>query len=355
MDKDGVYLIAFSILSALFIVLAPLCLAYPKSRAAKSGIPWSKTSQFLAYTLNIILQVISNGFGVLASWYGPVTLVLPYRLAAQIAINLIVFEWIMKLEESTLGKTVGTIMIVIATMTLPTVGPEEQDDLNMVIEIEDVLSLIWTAFLILGMLVSLAWLLLRQFRLRKPPPTIERHSPLLSKRNTFIILLVVQVTSNVLDPTSSKIMLDIAGNKKLLTGDIVFYTLITIASIYAVFVQSTSVNQSIFVPAMGAATVILNNLTGIIIWNDYRTVKSWSGYFLVLVMLLFGNLIMGLVSNGKGSCKILAYDDECNEADHIETSGDVGDLNTELLAEYNDDQRRADTESIPKLFEGEST
>ena len=68
---------------------------------------------------------------------------------------------------------------------------------------------------------------------------------------------------------------------KLITGAI--YT-------YAIVIQSMAgvVEQATFVPINATLIIVLNALTGCIIWEDWKTISSWSGYVCVFALLGLG-------------------------------------------------------------------
>lgn len=56
----------------------------------------------------------------------------------------------------------------------------------------------------------------------------------------------------------------------------------------AIVVQATAVQQKIFVPVNAALIMLVNAITGIIIWEDWRVVQSWVGYVAVFLLLALG-------------------------------------------------------------------
>ena len=61
---------------------------------------------------------------------------------------------------------------------------------------------------------------------------------------------------------------------------------------YAIVVQSTAVTQAKFVPLNASALIIVNALTGMIIWQDWLVVGNWIGYICIFVQLVLGNYLL---------------------------------------------------------------
>ena len=53
-------------------------------------------------------------------------------------------------------------------------------------------------------------------------------------------------------------------------------------------VQSTTVTQSKFVPLNATAIILVNAITGVIIWQDWRVISSWTGYICVFLLIALG-------------------------------------------------------------------
>ena len=48
------------------------------------------------------------------------------------------------------------------------------------------------------------------------------------------------------------------------------------------------VTQSKFVPLNATAIILVNAITGVIIWQDWRVISSWTGYICVFLLLALG-------------------------------------------------------------------
>jgi hypothetical protein len=61
---------------------------------------------------------------------------------------------------------------------------------------------------------------------------------------------------------------------------------------WAIVVQSTEVVQSKFVPINATCLMLLNAVTGIIIWEDWRVIASWVGYVCVFLLLALASFLL---------------------------------------------------------------
>lgn len=79
------------------------------------------------------------------------------------------------------------------------------------------------------------------------------------------------------------VLLTVSLLLKMMSGGIITYALI---------VQSTAVTQAKFVPLNALALIIVNALTGMIVWEDWRNVGNWVGYVWVFEQLVLGNYLL---------------------------------------------------------------
>jgi len=92
-------------------VLATAALAYPNAQREKGANEWSALAQLSALVLNIILQLANSAVNVIASWFGPVSVVLPTILSAQLLFNMVVFGLLIRLEKFSKETRVGTYVL----------------------------------------------------------------------------------------------------------------------------------------------------------------------------------------------------------------------------------------------------
>jgi hypothetical protein len=240
----------------------------------KEGIQMTWTAQFAALAGNITLQAAGSLFShLIATWYGPVSIVVPFFYSATLLSNMFIFGLLIK-QEFTKNMRVGTYVIVVAVILLPVVGPNVQEDQDVGVLMKHWYSITWFIFIILASFS--AGLFLVFFDIMKYSQR-ERTIILLIARAASITVNLTVSRSFILGPSHFVFVLFIII--KIITGAI--YT-------YAIVVQSTAVEQARFVPLNATTVILVNALTGVIIWEDWRVVASWYGYMCVFLLLGLG-------------------------------------------------------------------
>eukprot|EP00978_Attheya_sp_CCMP212_P047139 scaffold421239_cov42-Attheya_sp.AAC.2 len=233
----------------------------------KAGIKWSDCGLRMALAGNVILQVSASMVGnLLAPWFGPVSLVGPTFLAAQLLANMLLYGVVLGLENFTKDMRIGTYVIVVGAVLLPVVGPQTQDDQDIWSLLTTIQGAIWSILVVSGMFFSCFLLLLTvrwpcSKKAKKDDDdeedvsevgatNIDMLSRFPNEYHRIAILLVARATRFI-----------IAMVLKVLSGA---------TMTFGIIVQSISVPQSTFVPLNASFTILINALTGIIVWEDWK-------------------------------------------------------------------------------------
>jgi len=260
-------------------VLATALLAYQDAKERETGIPWSRAASNGALACNITLQVVSSTIGnLISTWFGPVSLVGPMFLCAQLVANMIVFGYLLGLESFNKDMRVGTFVVVIGCIDLVIVGPTSQEGQDVAALLTEFHSTVWSALLVVGMFAAAALLL--TLNLSK-----------LSEIWRMAILLVARSTAFSINLTVSKVMV-LEISPLVLFASIVLKIVSGLIITYSLVVQATAVPQKKFVPLNASSLIVVNAITGMIIWQDYNVVQSWIGYIAVFVQLIIGNYLL---------------------------------------------------------------
>ena len=270
--------LALSAAGGAIEVLATAVLAYQDAQK-REGNKWSRATRYAALAMNLFLQVTSSLVGNLfATWFGPVSLVGPVFLSSQLLANMVVFGIILGLEMFTKDMRVGTYIVVIAVILLPIVGPTAQENQDMAALLEEWYSLLWATIQVVVMTISSILLVLLD---------VSK----LQEWQAILLLLLARATAFTVNLTVSKVM--------IMNVDAVILAVVILLKIssgaiitYALVIQSTAVTQAKFIPLNASALIIVNALTGMIIWEDWRTVGNWVGYVCVFVQLVLGNYLL---------------------------------------------------------------
>jgi len=262
-------------------VIATAILAYPDAQA-KEGNKWTDRTLRLCLVGNIFFQVLASIIGNLfAPWFGPVSIVGPIFLSAQLVANMVIYGYLLGLECFTKDMKIGTSVIVTAAILLPIVGPTVQEDQEVTKLMQTWYSILFNILLVAGMCFAGFLLLLKYFN----KVSLRRQSSIIG------VLLLARSTSFTINLSYSKVFTlspPIAGMVisvilKVLSGAIMTGSII---------MQSTSVEQNTFVPLNATCIILVNAITGIIIWEDWRVVANWLGYATVFVQLVVGNYLL---------------------------------------------------------------
>ena len=262
---------SLSAIGGILEVAATAVTAVPAVRE-KEGIKLTWWGQWLAIAGNVALQAIGTLLShLIATWFGPVSLVVPFFFSATLLSNMVIFGLLG--EKFTKNMRVGTHVIVVAVILLPVVGPSAQDGQDIQKLLRHWYSISWFTILLIACGITATLLAL----------DITKYN---TKTRT-IILLIARAASISVNLTVSRAFI-LGPTEVALVSFIVIKVLSGAIYTYAIVVQSFAVEQAIFVPLNATFIIIVNALTGVIIWEDWRVVKSWHGYMCVFVLLGLG-------------------------------------------------------------------
>jgi len=171
---------------------------------------------------------------------------------------------------------VGTFIVVLGAVVLPIVGPTVQQDQDILELLKAPLSLVWTSFLFIGVCLSgiccFGCVNTKQWGVKSLP--------------VYITLVVARVFSSVLSTSLSKALALVSG-LPLITV-IAGFLICGFVLGTSVVLQATKTEQKLFVPIISCATQMVNAVTGLILWEDWRVVQSWAGYAAMIVQIIVG-------------------------------------------------------------------
>lgn len=195
---------------------------------------------------------------------------------------MIIFGFVLGLENLSREMQVGTYVIVVSTILLPIVGPGIQEGQNAQYLLSKPYAIIWSIILLVGMLGSAIYVYgVFPFTKISRCKVYQKFIILLTARATCFTLNLTASRVFILKPGTALIIISIAI--KIVSGAI--YT-------WAIVVQSTEVVQSKFVPLNATCLMLLNAVTGIIIWEDWRVIESWVGYVCVFLLLALASYLL---------------------------------------------------------------
>ncbi|MGK3737667.1 MAG: hypothetical protein ACI90V_004514 [Bacillariaceae sp.] len=252
-------------------VAATAVTAIPAVRA-KEGIEISKFMNWFWIVCNVTLQLLGSVLAHLfATWFGPTSMVVPFFFSSILLCNITIVGLLK--EPFNKNMRVGTFVIVVSVILLPAVGPTIQENQNLILLMSHWYSLTWFLLLLTSSLTTSILLAM----------DITQYN----NTNRTIILIVSRASSLCVNLTVSRALI-------LQPSTFYFVALVTTKVITgfiytsAIVVQSFAVEQSRFVPLNATLIILMNSITGIIIWEDWRVVQSWLGYLCVFTLLGLG-------------------------------------------------------------------
>jgi len=223
---------------------------------------------------NLGLQAIGSLLShLIATWYGPISIVVPFFYSSTLLSNILIFGVIMGTEVWTKTMRVGSYVIVVAVILLPVVGPTTQDNQDIVDLFHKWYAVLWFTLLLCTTVVTGTLL----FCGIDKYSTHYRFFILLTARAAAISVNLTVSRSFVLSPSHFMLVCFLI----LKVGSGAVYT-------YAIIVQAAAVDQARFVPLNTTTIILINALTGILIWEDWRVIQSWYGYACVFLLLGLG-------------------------------------------------------------------
>lgn len=265
---------ALAAVGGLLEVAATAVSAIPMIRETQWGEPAGPCLVAWATMGNLCLQAIGSILShLVATWFGPVSIVVPFFYSATLLSNILIFGVLLGSEFFSKTTRVGSYVIVVAVILLPVVGPEPQDDQNIIYLFHRWYAIAWLALLLCATAATAGIL---AYGIEKFA-THHRFWVLLTARAASISINLTVSKSFVLSP--SHLMLVCFIILKLSSGFV--YT-------YAILVQAQAVDQARFVPLNTTTIIVVNALTGIFIWEDWRVIHSWYGYACVFCLLGLG-------------------------------------------------------------------
>lgn len=276
-----------SAIGGIMGVLATAILAYPDAQKVR-GKPWSPCAQCCALLLSLFFQLGIAIATIAATWFGPVSIVVPTSSSAQLLFNMCMFGVILGLESFTKSMRVGAYVVVLAAILLPVVGPGVQQNQDILALLQQTRSIVWSTLLLASLVISTVGLVLSNMRRKQQ----QQQAPTITANdyNMFVFNLMAQTSGAVVGTTVAKMFVLVEG--AALGVCIAIWFVSSIILVYATILQATTVVQGKFVPLSVGTKIAVNALTGIIIWEDFLVVASWIGYVCVFLYLMLGNYLL---------------------------------------------------------------
>lgn len=125
------------------------------------------------------------------------------------------------------------------------------------------------------------------------------------ERCSFVTLTVGVTLSNVGMATAGKTLGILEGTAFYVA--LVYYVIASLLGLVFSIVSATACDQGIFTPLSSVALILVNMMTGVIVWEDYKVIDTWLGYICACMLMCLGVYLLAEVdvmqaySNKKGA------------------------------------------------------
>ncbi|KAL1503476.1 hypothetical protein AB1Y20_011960 [Prymnesium parvum] len=266
--------IGLSALGGLLEVTSTMCLAYPEYKK-KKGATYSQCQDRLMMVANLGLMGIASIAYIVGSWFGPVSLAVPTIMVSKLLCNQIIMGAVLRMDSFSREQQIGVYCITCAILTLPEIGPTDQGCI-------DAEALIFTAEAIIMELVlfgATIWCVVAMVYLARRQTPVEMSFSLL-------VFVTAQVVSAVINASVSKLFPLVGG--VLLVVCLILAAACAAINVISLILAAKAVDQGLFVPLTTCSTLIVNMVTGLVVWDDANVITKWVSYWMVHLIMLLG-------------------------------------------------------------------
>lgn len=285
--------VAIMAFSGFLRVIATMVLAFPDFLAKNRGSPLGGTAKqqkcygVLFVCLHVLILTIAAGMSIVGSFYGPVSIAVPVQTGSQLLFNVAAMGIVLNMRAFDKAQRTGTYVVFFSVLSLMDVGPGLQDGQDVMVLLSETNALVWSTILSLAMVIAAIFTvpLLRKDSGASEPSFFERHS--------FLTLTIGVTVSNVGMATSGKTLGILTGTEFAIAA--VYYVVASLLGLIFSIVSATSCDQGIFTPLSSVALIIVNMITGIIIWEDWKVIDTWLGYMCACMLMCCGVYLLAEV------------------------------------------------------------
>ena len=273
--------------------------------------------------IHVLLLFVAAIVSVVGTFYGPVSIAIPVQTGSQLLFNVIAMGLLLRMRYFNKSQRTGTYVVFFSVLSLVDVGPNPTDNQDILhILSHSNIAITWSLVITLGLIVTtictIQLLLLSKKTSSEGDVGIQDggneeveeagstsfggssnnddddgnnrdgdNSSIMHTHYSFSILLAGVTFSNVAMATSGKML-----------GSFIFTPYFGLAFIYYVIsavlgllfsiTSSTACEQGLFTPASSVALIIVNFITGILIWEDWKVMTTWVGYICSILLMCCG-------------------------------------------------------------------
>jgi len=271
--------VGLSVVGSLSYILGIMALALPAFNVEnkRGGEPYPRWAELSFLGLYAVGQGGALVLPLIASWYGPTSIQLPVYQASMLLWNLVLMS-ALGMENFKKNQHVGTEVIVVATVMLIDAGPvasSAQDEAAFAHLGTTALTLAW-----MGVLCAL-WLFSAVGMVQ------DARGKVVDAPNTLLLIYVLAQGIGTSATTSLGKLLSLAdGNALVAVGAL--YGLAGLTNTLSSVIAAKKLNQAEFIPFASVCSLLLNQVSGLLLWEDWRTIKLWVSYTGIHVLIVLG-------------------------------------------------------------------
>lgn len=278
MVSQDVLAALLAVLAGTFSTLAALVMQYPQHRHATNRTDQGECEAdvsivaVLTYLSNFLLTGVSTALGIMACANGAVAIVFPLQVGSGLLMNMFL-QIFLDLAVYTKDMRVGTLVLAVAVLLVPNIGPADAAHLDALKFLESVHAIAFVIVCVMTMAWGL-WVLIYKLL-----------------ANNLVVLFVYALvggTCTVLNTSISKLLtmdLNVSTKIPLL---IAYVCLAAIGVGGAAMANGTLEDPSLFVPISNGVMLILNATAGLILWGDGERLEYPFCYGIVYVLVVLG-------------------------------------------------------------------
>lgn len=268
--------VALSMVGSLCYVISLMAVAFPAFivRTKRNGTEYSVWAQGCFLLLYSLGQLGAAGFSTIGSWFGPVAITLPVYMGSMMLWNLIVMS-ALRMQSFSRSQQIGILVLVIATIMLIDAGPsaEASDGKSGIDLVSSTPSIVW------ALAVGVTWGLSCAGMVADLCAEED-----LTQTQLMLIYVTAQATATSAVTTLGKLLVMTEGAAFMVVGMLLATTAFT--NVYSNIMAARKINQAQFIPLASCLTLIINQLTGLIMWEDWATIHSWVTYTGIHILIV---------------------------------------------------------------------
>lgn len=294
--------VALAVAGSFSYIFGIMSLAYPQHLVeTRRGRPFGICANVGFFCLYGLGQAGALFLPLIGSWYGPVSVQLPVYQATMLLWNL-VFISLLGMKRFAKDEMVGVIVIVVAVTMLIDAGPVEDTacsfrfsrldrdaagDMPTDCAAPGWYGTLTSAWLLL---VALLWLAstigMARDALGAPTPRTAQ----------LAIYVLAQGIGTPGVTSLGKIFALVSGRDLLVAG--VLFALVGATNTLSSILAAQRLDQGQFIPYASVASLLFNQLTGLLVWQDWRTIHLWASYVGIHVLVVLGLYLLSSAQAG---------------------------------------------------------